>query len=85
VTLKKELESEYLQRNVEIIHQHVWAEYLISMSSSHIKSRYPWELLRLQGQDNLWFVGVGACGPAIPNILAYNNMLLDLHGFNETS
>jgi len=81
-TLSKELEEVYLQENVKILHQHVWGEYLISMSSSHIENEYPWTLLELQAEDNIWFIGVGACGPAIPNILGYNNMLLDLQGFN---
>lgn len=82
-TLKEELETTYQQRNVEIIHQHVWGEYFISMSQEQIQNECPWRLVDLQSENNMWFIGVGACGPVVPNILAYNNMLLDLQGFND--
>lgn len=80
VSLKTELECVFKETNVEILHQHVWGEYLISMKSEHIAQELPWKLLDLQSENKMWFIGVGACGPAIPNILAYNNMLLSLHG-----
>jgi hypothetical protein len=80
--LKQELDQVFHEEDVQIIQQQCWGEFLILMDTEDIGSEYPWKLLELQSESNIWFIGTGSITPLIPNILSYNLMLLDMHGIS---
>ena len=61
--------------HINEVHESITYDYF--PHSEDFSECNPWNVLPIQGQDNLWFIGSSVSFESIESVLDYNNLLID--------
>lgn len=57
---------------------HNWGNWI---TEEDVKKEYPWKILNIQGDNNMFFIGEHYFASGVPKTFIYNKLLLKRHGF----